>query len=57
MCHDCITTWGMGLSAVLIQAKLKKKKDDDDDDDDVEEEEEKKRKRRGRWKKGLVAFN
>lgn len=52
MCHDCITTWGMGLSAVLIQAKLKKK----GDDDDVEEEEEK-RKRRGRWKKGLVAFN
>lgn len=43
----------MGLSAVLIQAKLKKKKDDDDD---VEEEEED-RKRRGRWKKGLVAFN
>lgn len=42
----------MGLSAVLIQAKLKKK----GDDDDVEEEEEK-RKRRGRWKKGLVAFN
>lgn len=53
MCHDCITTWGMGLSAVLIQAKLKKKKDDDVE----EEEEEKKRKRRGRWKKGLVAFN
>lgn len=43
----------MGLSAVLIQAKLKKKKDDDVE----EEEEEKKRKRRGRWKKGLVAFN
>lgn len=42
----------MGLSAVLIQAKLKK-----GDDDDVEEEEEEKRKRRGRWKKGLVAFN
>lgn len=56
MCHDCITTWGMGLSAVLIQAKLKKKKDDDDDVEE-EEEEEKKRKRRGRWKKGLVAFN
>lgn len=46
----------MGLSAVLIQAKLKKKKDDDDDVEE-EEEEEKKRKRRGRWKKGLVAFN
>lgn len=46
----------MGLSAVLIQAKLKKKKGDDDDVEE-EEEEEKKRKRRGRWKKGLVAFN
>lgn len=45
----------MGLSAVLIQAKLKKKKDDDDDVEEEEEEEEK--KRRGRWKKGLVAFN
>lgn len=44
MCHDCITTWGMGLSAVLIQAKLKK----GDDDDVEEEEEEEKRKRRGR---------
>lgn len=33
VCHDCVATWGMGLSAVLIQAQFYKKKR-------VEEEEE-----------------
>lgn len=45
---------GYGPFCCAHPGKAKKKKDDDDD---VEEEEEKKRKRRGRWKKGLVAFN
>lgn len=26
VCHDCVATWGMGLSAVLIQAQFSKKK-------------------------------
>lgn len=43
---------GYGPFCCAHPGKAKKKKDDD-----VEEEEEKKRKRRGRWKKGLVAFN
>lgn len=43
---------GYGPFCCAHPGKAKKK----GDDDDVEEEEEK-RKRRGRWKKGLVAFN
>lgn len=46
---------GYGPFCCAHPGKAKKKKDDDDDVE--EEEEEKKRKRRGRWKKGLVAFN
>lgn len=45
---------GYGPFCCAHPGKAKKKKGDDDD---VEEEEEEKRKRRGRWKKGLVAFN
>lgn len=44
---------GYGPFCCAHPGKAKKK----GDDDDVEEEKEKKRKRRGRWKKGLVAFN
>lgn len=47
---------GYGPFCCAHPGKAKKKKDDDDDVEE-EEEEEKKRKRRGRWKKGLVAFN
>lgn len=48
---------GYGPFCCAHPGKAKKKKDDDDDVEEEEEEEEKKRKRRGRWKKGLVAFN
>lgn len=49
---------GYGPFCCAHPGKAKKKKDDDDDvEEEEEEEEEKKRKRRGRWKKGLVAFN
>lgn len=47
---------GYGPFCCAHPGKAKKKKGDDDDVEE-EEEEEKKRKRRGRWKKGLVAFN
>lgn len=46
---------GYGPFCCAHPGKAKKKKDDDVEEE--EEEEEKKRKRRGRWKKGLVAFN
>lgn len=46
---------GYGPFCCAHPGKAKKKKDDDDDVEEEEEEEEK--KRRGRWKKGLVAFN
>lgn len=40
VCHDCIPTWGIGLSAVLIQARLKKKKKRDEEEEEEEREEE-----------------
>ena len=50
VCHDCISTCGIGLSAVLIQAQLKKEM--------RRRRRRGRRKRsRGRRKKGLVAFN
>lgn len=44
---------GYGPFCCAHPGKAKKKRDDDEE----KEEEEEKRKRRGRWKKGLVAFN
>lgn len=40
VCHDCIPTWGIGLSAVLIQAQLKKKKKRDEEEEEEEEKRE-----------------
>ena len=47
VCHDCISTCGVGLSAVLIQAQQKKRERDrergGDEEEEVEEEEEEQR--------------
>lgn len=47
VCHDCILTWAIGLSAVLSQAQLKKEM----------MRRKRRRRRKGRKKTGLVAFN